>query len=157
MPAGDTATFVYDIYVRTAPEEVFRGLIEPELTRRYWLHENVSDWRPGSRWEHRATGEEGKVDIAGEVVESDPPNRLVLTWAEPEHSGDPVKTSRVTFEVESGEELAGWPGGPWTHLRITHSELQPGSEMDRSIRFGWPAVASGLKTLLEWPGQEPAF
>ena len=49
------------------------------MTRLYWMHENVSDWKPGSRWEHKRTDPQGTVDIVGEVVEFDPPKRLVLT------------------------------------------------------------------------------
>jgi uncharacterized protein YndB with AHSA1/START domain len=79
------------------------------------------------------------------VVERDHPHRLVLTWAQPKHGGDPERTSRVTFEIEPQD----WPGGPWVCLRVLHTELD--EEMHESISFGWPGVCSGLKTLLEAP------
>lgn len=157
MADRDRATFAYVLYVKASPEEVWEALTEPELTRRYWIHENVSDWKPGSRWEHRRTDEEGTVDIVGEVVESEWPERLVVTWVPPQHEGDPEKTSRVTVELVTGEELETWPGGPWVQVRLTHSELEPGSEMHESVSWGWPAVLSGMKTLVEWPGPEPPF
>jgi len=44
-----------------------------------------------------------------------------------------------------------WPHGPWTALRLVHSELEPDSDMLMSMTFGWPAVLSGLKSVLESP------
>ena len=137
--------FVYVIYIKATPEAVWNGLIDPEMTRKYWMHDNVSDWKPGSPWTHKRTDAAGTVDIVGEVVESDPPRRLVLTWAAPKDAGKPEKTSRVTFELEPED----WPGGPWVRLRMAHTELEPDSEMFHSVSYGWPALMSGLKTLLE--------
>jgi uncharacterized protein YndB with AHSA1/START domain len=146
--------FVYTVYINAAPDAVWRGIVEPEFTRRYWMHDNVSDWQVGSRWQHvqvePPTGkapwpvEPGKVDITGEVVESDRPRRLVLTWAKPEREGDPSHTSRVTFALEPLD----WPMGPWTRLTLTHDDLTD-DEMRESVSFGWPAVMSVMKTLVE--------
>jgi len=115
---------------------------------RYWFHENVSDWKAGSRWEHRRTGGDAVVDIVGEVLESSPPHRLVLSWCPPSQVDDPAKVSRVSFDLSPQTE---WPFGPWTALRVVHSELEADSDMHRSIAFGWPAVLSGLKTIIESP------
>jgi uncharacterized protein YndB with AHSA1/START domain len=142
--------FVYVIYIKATAAAVWNGLIDPELTRKYWQHENVSDWKAGSPWTHRRTDPAGTVDIAGTVVESDPPRKLVLTWVQPKDAGNPAKTSRVTFELEPEE----WPGGPWIRLRVTHSELEPGSEMLESVSYGWPALMSVLKSLLEREGRD---
>ncbi len=141
-------SFVYVIYIHAEPEQVWQALIDPEFTRVYWLHDNVSDWQVGSKWEHRRADDgSGTVDIVGEVEEFDRPRRMVLTWAEPADAGKPEKTSRVTFEIEPQE----WPGGPWVSLRIIHSELEPESEMLANVSWGWPALGSSLKTLLESP------
>jgi uncharacterized protein YndB with AHSA1/START domain len=83
----------------------------------------------------------GRVDIVGKVVESDPPRRLVVTWARPQDAEDETQISRVTFELT--------PLGPDTKLKVTHSKLAAGSEMQKDIEDGWPAVCSNLKTLLE--------
>lgn len=141
---------VYVIYVRTSAEEVWNGLIDPDMTRRYWMHENLSDWRVGSPWTHRRTDAAATVDIVGEVIASDPPRRLVVTWVQPQDAGVQEKTSRVTFELEPQE----WPDGPWVRLMVTHAELEPDSEMFHSVSYGWPALMSGLKTLLESRGVE---
>ena len=137
--------FVYVTYIWSTPEEIWRGLTEKEFTQLYWMHENVSDWKVGSPWTHEQLNAERTVDIVGEVLESDPPRKLVLSWAQPKEAGKPGKTSRVSFELEPVD----WPHGPWTQLRIAHTDLEPGSEMLESVSFGWPAVLSGLKTLLE--------
>ena len=141
-------SFAYVIYIHATAEEVWRGLVDPEFTRRYWMHENISDWEPGSEWSHRSTDSEGTVDIVGKVLESDRPNRLVLSWVPPDVVGDLAKTSRVSFEISPQDD---WPHGPWVGLTVVHSELEPDSEMLHSVTFGWPAVMSGLKTVIESP------
>lgn len=171
MPA---LSFDYTIYIRSTPDRVWRGLLDPEYTRQYWMHDNVSDWRVGSRWQHVRTatpedevpegdapgrdvpegdapgrdvdGEEA-VDIAGVVLEHDPERRLALSWARPEDLTDATKTSLLTIELEV---MHGWPHGPWVELTITHEELD--EEMLESVSFGWPATMSGLKTVLECGG-----
>src|SRR5512140_3667606 len=59
------ATFVYVTYIAAPPEHVWRVLLDGEFTRQYWGHENVSDWKPGSRWEHRRHDAEGIVALVG--------------------------------------------------------------------------------------------
>lgn len=44
--------FVYVIYIAANPDKVWNGLIDRELTKAYWEHYNVSDWKRDSRWEH---------------------------------------------------------------------------------------------------------
>lgn len=148
-------SFVYTIYIHASPEQVWEGLTEPEFTRLYWMHEQVSDWQVGSRWELKQPGDGGTVHNVGEILEYDRPNRLSYTWALTAEEGQPEKTSKVLFEIETQD----WPGGPWVALKLSHTELEPGSDMLASISFGWPALMSGLKTLLESPrifGLEPA-
>ena len=142
------SSFSYVIYIHATPGDVWNGLVDPALTRRYWFHDNVSDWKPGSRWIHRRTDPDQTVDIEGKVLEADPPRSLVLSWAPPGSTDSPAETSRVSFEISTQDD---WPHGPWTGLRLEHSELETDSEMHRSVTFGWPAVLSGLKTVIESP------
>jgi uncharacterized protein YndB with AHSA1/START domain len=144
----DRAQFTYVIYIKAPLEKVWGGLVDPEMTRQYWMHENVSDWKAGSPWTHRRTDAAGTVDIVGQVLASEPPRRLVLTWVPPKDAGDSAKTSQVSFDLAPVD----WPGGPWTSVRLAHTELEPRSEMLESISWGWPALLSGLKTLLETYG-----
>lgn len=143
-------SFLYVTYIATTPERVWRALIDTDVTREYWAdpaggspaHVNVSDWRPGSRWEHQRDDDARTVDIVGQVVESVPPRRLVLTWARPTDAEDDSKHSRVTFEIDpQGEGV--------TRLTVTHEDLEHDPQMLAGISGGWPKVLSNLKTLLE--------
>jgi uncharacterized protein YndB with AHSA1/START domain len=137
----NSAKFVYVTYVATRPETVWKALLEGEFTRQYWGHENVSDWKPGSPWEHRRCDAARTVVLTGHVLESQPPRRLVLTWANLEDKANKERHTRVTFDIE--------PVADMVRLTITHDELEAGSEMLRKISEGWPRVLSSLKSLLE--------
>lgn len=129
------------IYVATTPERLWAALVDPELTDKYWQHQNASDWRPGSKWAHVRNDEERTVDIIGTVQEVDPPRRLIVSWADPSDEGHEERFSRVTFEVEAHMGA--------TRLTVTHDRLEEGSEMLEGITDGWPKVLSSLKSLLE--------
>jgi uncharacterized protein YndB with AHSA1/START domain len=131
---------VYVMYIAATQKRIFDAIVKPEFARQYWGHENVSDWKPGSGWEHREDGT-GRVRITGKVVEFDPPRRLVMTWASPAEASDPNAYSRVTFELEPIDEMV--------KLTVTHDQLIPGSSMEKGVNQGWPRVLSSLKTFLE--------
>jgi uncharacterized protein YndB with AHSA1/START domain len=59
---------------------VWQALTDADLTARYWGHANVSDWQPGSTWEHQRVDGPGVVDVAGRVIKAEPPTRLVITF-----------------------------------------------------------------------------
>src|SRR5512143_3609727 len=122
------STFVYVTYIRTTPEKVFQALTEGSVTRQYWSYENVSDWKRGSPWKHQ--GADGTVRLLGEVIEASPPRRLVITWAFPAEAANKARHTRVAFDIERVEDMV--------KLTVTHQDLEPGSEMDRGIREGWP-------------------
>ena len=137
----ETTSFVYVSYILSTPQKVFEVIIKPDVARRYWGHENVSDWNPGSKWEHVRANDERTVQIVGEVVEVLPPTRLVITWASPSQAADPAAYSRVTFGIEEYDDMV--------RLTVTHDELEAGSGMAKGISQGWPVVLSSLKSLLE--------
>jgi len=137
----ETTTFVYVTYIVSTPEKVFEAITSPEIARQYWAHENVSDWKPGSKWEHIRADAQRNVQLAGDVLECQPPKRLVLTWANATQYFDATKHSRVTFEVEPCEDMV--------RLTVTHENLEKGSGMERGISKGWPIVLSSLKSFLE--------
>jgi uncharacterized protein YndB with AHSA1/START domain len=137
----EKTSFVYVTYIRATPEKVFDAITNPEVARRYWGHENVSDWKPGSGWQHVRANEERKVNLVGQVVEHVPPTRLVITWADPARAGDPEAYSRVRFDVVPYEGMV--------RLTVTHDELEAGGGMAKGIAQGWPIVLSSLKSLLE--------
>jgi uncharacterized protein YndB with AHSA1/START domain len=132
--------YIYVVYIQAPCEKVWDALIDPEMNKEYWgRHCNVSDWKIGSRWQHTDYDDRSQVKVAGSVIESDRPHRLVLSWARPEQLGNPDKTSKVTFTIE--EQFGS------SKLTVIHSELD--AEMLNAISGGWPPILSSLKTLLE--------
>ena len=137
----ETLSYVYVTYIASTPEKVFEAITRPELARRYWGHENVSDWKPGSKWEHVRANDARTVELVGKVVETSPPTRLVITWANASQAADPDAYSRVTFDIEPYDDMV--------RLTVRHDELQAGSGMANGIQKGWPVVLSSLKSFLE--------
>ncbi|EFV14673.1 ArsR/SmtB family transcription factor [Segniliparus rugosus] len=148
-------SYVYITYIDSTPEQVWQALTDADVTASYWGHNNVSDWQVGSSWEHRRADGSEAVDVVGTVLVSDPPRKLVTTWAEPAGSGGtaqpagsggtaqpaaPEAASQVTFDIK--------PYGTIVQLTVTHEHLADEAEF-RAISGGWPAVLSNLKSLLE--------
>ncbi len=152
----DKPEFVYTTFIRTTPEQLWRGLTDPAFTRRYWGVTFDSDWKTGSTYALRI--EKGGVTIADSaqaVLESSPYRRLSYTWHtfSPEWAaayevGDEhfakvasEKRSTVTFDLK--------PLGDMVKLTVVHEGFEPGSAVLPGISEGWPRILSGLKTLLE--------
>ena len=129
---------VYETFIRSTPKKTWDAITKPEFARQYWAGiGNVSDWKQGSKWEHVTS--ENEVWITGAVVESVPPKKLVITWADPDDLKD---KSRVTFEIEA-------IGKDQVCLTITHGNFKPGSKMAGKVSRGWPKVLSSMKSFLE--------
>ncbi len=133
----DKRTYVYVTYIVTTPEKVWEAITDRAISASYWGRENVSEWKVGSSWAHQLPFQ--SPDGVGEVLEADPPRRLVLTWAAPADRGNPDKTSQAAFDIEDA--------GGKVKLTITHTNLS--DQALQGVSFGWPAVLSNLKTLLE--------
>jgi uncharacterized protein YndB with AHSA1/START domain len=129
---------IYEIYIRTTPEQLWNAITDPTIRAKYTFGMgSYSDWTPGARIE-MTSGEQLLGD--GEVLETDPPRRLVHTlralW------GDDVKsegTSRVTWEIEQVQDSC--------RLIVTHDQMRDGA--NEQLYGGWPMILSGLKTWLE--------
>jgi uncharacterized protein YndB with AHSA1/START domain/DNA-binding transcriptional ArsR family regulator len=159
----DKPEFVYTTYIRTTPEQLWRGLTDPAFTRRYWGLAFESDWKTGSSWTLLLDKDDVKIaDPAQVVLESDPYRRLSYTWhtftpewaaaydVSDEHlarvAGEP--RSKVTFDLE--------PLGEMVKLTVVHDGFGPGSAVLPGISEGWPRLMSDLKTLLETGDLLPA-
>jgi uncharacterized protein YndB with AHSA1/START domain/DNA-binding transcriptional ArsR family regulator len=131
---------VFEIYIRTTPERLWEAITDPEIRRKYHFGVGVySDWQPGSRVE-MISSNPGAPLGDGEVLEAEPPRRLVHTLTA--RWGDDVEaegTSRVTWEIE--------PVGDSCRLMLTHDQLRDGA--NEQLYGGWPMILSGLKTWLE--------
>jgi uncharacterized protein YndB with AHSA1/START domain/DNA-binding transcriptional ArsR family regulator len=133
-----TMVKVFEIYIKTTPERLWKALTDTEMRRKYTFGAVVtSDWTPGSRYVGVGMG---APILEGENLEVDPPRRLVQSfralWDEDVKSEG---TSRVTYEIE--------PIGDSCRLTVTHDQLREGA--NNQIFGGWPMLLSGLKTLLE--------
>jgi uncharacterized protein YndB with AHSA1/START domain len=159
MPDTTAATTqVYAVYIRATPEQIWTAITDPEWNRRYGYGAPAEyDLRPGGAYRglpSEAMAGPGTPDviIEGEVLESDPPRRLVQTWHalwSPELQAEPP--TRLTWEIEPAF-------GDTTRLTITH-ELRgaPTHALQVAGRIpetggGWAWIVSDLKTLLETGG-----
>ncbi|MGL4634565.1 MAG: SRPBCC family protein [Beijerinckiaceae bacterium] len=137
---AEKTSFVYVTFIAASQEKVFEAITSAEVSSRYWGHGNVSDWKPGSRWEH-IRNEGGTVELVGRVLEHAPPSKLVISWANRSQEADAAAHSRVTFDII--------PYDGMTKLIVTHDDLIKGSGMEQGISKGWPIVLSSLKSYLE--------
>jgi uncharacterized protein YndB with AHSA1/START domain/DNA-binding transcriptional ArsR family regulator len=138
MTAGKPA-FVYVTYIQATPQRVWHALTDADLTAEYWGHRNVSDWQAGSPWEHRRVDGSDIADVVGTVLESVPPERLVLTFGAPGAEPD-AGPSAVTFLIEPYQDIV--------RLTVTHENLADEDAVG-AVSAGWPAVLANLKSLLE--------
>jgi uncharacterized protein YndB with AHSA1/START domain len=135
------STFVYVSYIRTTPEKLWSALTDAEFMKQYWFGvHGESKWSAGSPW--KSVSPHGQVLDAGEIVEAEPPRRLVIRW---QHQDKPeLKAegeSLCTIELE--------PSGTAVKLCITHTIEREPSKLIEAVSGGWPKVISNLKSLLE--------
>jgi uncharacterized protein YndB with AHSA1/START domain len=141
MTEQDATTFVYVTFIRTTPESLWKALTSPDVMKQYWfgMHQET-DWKAGSPW--RLVFSDGRVADAGEIVQSDPPKRLVIKWRnefKPELKAEGY--SRCTYELE--------PTGNAVKLTITHVMDRAESKFIAAVSGGWPKILSNIKSLLE--------
>jgi len=142
-------SFVYVTYIRTTPEALWAALTDPQTIGKFWFGMTVeSEFRPGSPW--RLNFADGRVADTGEILEAEPPRRLVIRWRNefrPELKAEGY--SRCTMQIE----MAGYYpdfGGKAVKLTIEHElEGEGGSKFIEAVSGGWPKVVSNLKSLLE--------
>ena len=134
------ATQVYSIFIRTTPEKLWEAITTPQFTQQYFYGARITVVPD----HYESLGPDGSELTSGEVLEFDPPRKLVHGWrsrydadmaAEPE--------SRVTWEIEPQE-------GGYCLLTVTHDRLESSPRTAEAVSGkGWMMVVSGLKTLLE--------
>ena len=131
---------VYEIYIRTTPELLWHAITDPEIRRKYnFGAAPETDWTPGTHYVMAAPGAPGPL-AEGDVLEVDPPRRLVHTMTalwDPDVTAEGA--SRVTWEIEQV--------GDSCRLLVTHDQLREGA--NDQLFGGWPMILSGLKTWLE--------
>ena len=158
-PETDTLTTVqvHRVYINAAPERVWEAITSSEWTERYGYGGATEiDLRPGGQYRNLASPtlkQFGAPDVVvdGEVLEADPPRKLVMTWRllmDPEIMAEGF--TRLTYELEPQE-------GGVTRLTVSHdltgapklALLTGGLSEGDAGGGGWPWILSGLKSLLE--------
>jgi uncharacterized protein YndB with AHSA1/START domain len=135
---NQTMEKIFEIYIKTTPERLWKAITDPDMRAKYTFGARVtSDFTPGSRFEGHGGG---ALIFEGENLEVDPPRKLVQSfralWGEDVKSEG---TSRVTWEIKAIRDTC--------RLTVTADQLREGASPQ--IWEGWPMVLSGLKTLLE--------
>ena len=161
----DVTTQVYRVYIKAAPQKIWDAIIDPAWNTRYGygapsffeltaggrFHSTASD---AMNEYHRANGQpELDVIVDGEVVEADPPRKLVQTWRmlmDPTTAAEPF--TRLTYEIA---ELSAQPGV--CKLTVTHdvtgapatAAMVAGAQEEYGAGGGWAWILSDLKSLVE--------
>ena len=155
MTQAGATTQVYQVYIKATAQAIWDAITRPEWAQRYGYAAPVEyDLRPGGAFRGLTSNEmkqHGAPDVIldGEVLEADPPRRLVQTWRV---LWDPALAAegftRLTWEIDEGP-----PG--ISKLTVTHElERAPrvAAQVSGAIREaggGWSWVLSDLKSLLE--------
>jgi uncharacterized protein YndB with AHSA1/START domain len=156
-------TQVYRVYIKTTPEAVWSAITDPEWTQRYGYGGRVEyDLRAGGAYRafaseamKKAGAEMGfptpDIVVDGEVIESDPPRKLVQTWRMLMDEAMAAEGfTRLTYEIEEGK-------GGVTKLTVIHdlegapqlAVMVSGGMEDTGAGGGWSWVLSDLKSVLE--------
>ena len=154
---ASTTTQVYRIFIKATPQAIWDAITKPEWTQRwgYGLRDEY-DLRPGGKY--RGYANEGMIAMGmsgvivdGEVIESDPPNKLTITWRmaiDPSMAAEGF--TRLTYEIVEGRggvsrlsvyhDCADRPG---------HAAMIAGDQQGPGAAAGWTWILSDLKSALE--------
>ncbi|MHB8379509.1 MAG: SRPBCC domain-containing protein [Acidimicrobiales bacterium] len=154
---------IYRAYIKATPEAIWRVVTEPEWTVQYG-YAPLAEYELRAGGTFRAYANEGMKEFGcpdvisdGEVIESDPPRKLVQTWRmtmTPEMASEAF--TRLTYDIEPVR-------GGVTKLTVTHdvtgapmwAGVMRGESESGGAGGGWSEILSGLKTLLETGQQLP--
>jgi uncharacterized protein YndB with AHSA1/START domain len=160
-----TETQVHRIWIKASPEKIWAAIVDPEWNSRYgYATPGYYELKPGGSY--RSTPNAGMVEyhrannlpplpdviVDGEVLEADPPRRLVQTWRllmDPATAAEPFST--LTFEITESKTQPGT-----CKLTVTHELAGApqtanvvGGGLEENAGGGWAWVLSDLKSLVE--------
>jgi uncharacterized protein YndB with AHSA1/START domain len=160
----DLTTQVYRVWIKATPEKIWAAIVDPEWNARYgFAAPSFYELKPGGSY--TSTPNQGMRDYAaqqgfemvetivdGEVIEVDPPRKLVQTWRllmDPVTASEPF--SRLTYEISESPDSPGvckltviheLPGAPKTAGMVAGLD-------EAGAGGGWAWIISDLKSLLE--------
>ena len=130
---------VYEIVIHTTPEKLWRALTEPEFTRQYFHGTEIrSKLKKGEPF--LSTTADGTKMVDGEVLECEPPHKLMHTWRVHWNPALSHELSKVSYLIEQKGENC--------KLTVVHDVENAPMTAD-VVKGGWPVIISSLKTLLE--------
>ena len=150
-----TTVHVYRVYIKATPQAIWNAITQKEWAEKYGYACPIEfDLRPGGAFRGLASEPmraHGVPDVilTGEVIEANPPHKLVQTWHplwDPASAAE--RPTRLTYEIEEGK-------GGVTTLTVTHDVA--GAPLTGAMVTGqvpnagggWPFVLSDHTTLLE--------
>ncbi|MDI9935333.1 MULTISPECIES: SRPBCC family protein [Rhodococcus] len=149
---------IYAVYIKATPEAIWDAITKPEWSQQYGYGGLVDyDLRAGGAFRSRADDAMKEypgvpdVIVDGEVIESDPPKKLVQTWRMLMDADNVEGFTTLTYEIVPSSR----PGV--AKLTVTHdltnapglAEMVAGRRESEGAGGGWNEVLSGMKTLLE--------
>lgn len=142
MSADAKPRLVYQIVINATPERVWQAITTPEFTARYYYDCTLkTDLAVGAPFVYHKPN--GAPIVEGEVLLSDPPNRLVHTY----HSRFPTMKNDAPTKVTW--ELAAMPGGV-TKVTVVHADFEGETATYQGLQSGgWAWILSNMKTVLE--------
>ncbi|WP_436522811.1 SRPBCC domain-containing protein [Actinoplanes sp. HUAS TT8] len=158
-------TKVFRIWVKATPEKIWQAITDPEWNRKYgYGTPQTYDLQKGGQYQAVASQEmkdyaaangfpmSSDIVVDGEVLEAEPPRRLVQTWRmlmDPTTAAEPFTT--LTWDIEDSA-----PGV--CRVTITHDVtgapatggmVMGSPDAGAEGGGGWAWVLSDLKSLLE--------
>ncbi len=148
---------IHRVYIKATPEAVWEAVTKPEWTVQYG-YAPLNEYELWAGGAFRSYANEGMKTLGcpdvisdGEVIESNPPRKLVQTWRmtmTPEMATEGF--TRLTYDIEPVR-------GGVTKLTVTHdvtgapmwAGVMMGERESVGAGGGWSEILSGLKTLLE--------
>ena len=131
---------VFQVYIRATPERLWQAITDPAMTQIYYFNSRIeSDFKVGSPLQYKQP--DGSLDIDGEVLESDPPRKLVHSFSSKWDANDDQPTT-VTWEITP-------MGSETCLLSMTHAGFPSENATYSGTKDGWVIILSGLKTLVE--------
>ncbi|MBO6574490.1 MAG: SRPBCC domain-containing protein [Rhodothermales bacterium] len=128
----------YEVYIRASADQVWRAITDPDFTQQFYYNMRIdSSFEEGASLQY-VSGKPGDGPvITGEVLEANPPTRLVHTF----DFGNGDGPSRVTYDIE---DLGGV-----SKLTLVHDEFDSETKTYQEVGPGWNPILSGMKTFLE--------
>jgi uncharacterized protein YndB with AHSA1/START domain len=133
--------FVYVIYIRATPKQLWDALMQPALTRIYWFGvSHDTTWKRGAPWKLKFS--DGRVADAGKIIDIKKQRRIVLKWRNefmPKMKAEGY--TRCVIEMK--------PQGDAVKLTVAHSMNRANSKFIAAVSEGWPMILASLKSMLE--------